>query len=161
MNKITERIGRLIASARRGHRYKLERAILEFTEQIVARMAAKEITPTTLAERMQVEPPYVSKILRGTSNFTLDSMIKICSAVDAEFCFHVRPREVTATWEEYPLLKFHYKIPAKRAQPLTPVPRYNVSTPLLRISTAPHAQPDTFSAGSSNKKDAESPLLSA
>jgi transcriptional regulator with XRE-family HTH domain len=101
MHPIVARVKNLVTSARNGHRYKVESSILEFTEQIVARMEQKDISPKSLAERMGVKPSYVSKILRGTSNFTLDSMIKICSAVDAEYCPHVRPMEVTAVWEAF------------------------------------------------------------
>jgi transcriptional regulator with XRE-family HTH domain len=129
MNAITERIRRLVASARSGHTYKVERAILEFTERIYARMLQKGISPSALAERMGVEPPYVSKILRGTSNFTLDSMIKICSAVDTEFCFHVRPKEVTAAWVEYEYLssKIRTHFHASGSENVAKGDRYNVT----------------------------------
>jgi hypothetical protein len=45
--------------------------------------------------RMDVRPPYVSKILRGTSNFTLDSVIKLCSAVESDFVFAIVPKNTT------------------------------------------------------------------
>ena len=128
MHPIVERVKALVASARHGHRYKVESSILEFTEQIVARMEQKEISPKSLAERMGVKPSYVSKILRGTSNFTLDSMIKICSAVDAEYCFHVRPIEVTAVWETYETVspvvsvEFHTSTTADSARSPAPPP---------------------------------------
>lgn len=115
---IRERIERLTRVARQGHRYKVERAILKFTEQIAERMRQKGISPKELAEKINVEPPYVSKIMRGTSNFTFDSVIKLCSALDAEFCFHVRPIEVVAHWIEYTSMKLHVFTPPTRIQSL-------------------------------------------
>jgi transcriptional regulator with XRE-family HTH domain len=136
MHPIAERVKALVASARHGHRYKVESSILEFTEQIVARMEQKEISPKSLAERMGVKPSYVSKILRGTSNFTLDSMIKICSAVGAEYCFHVRPIEVTAVWETYETVspvvsvEFHTSPAADSARS----DRYDVNVSVLGVA---------------------------
>jgi transcriptional regulator with XRE-family HTH domain len=98
MSNIAKRIKALIASAQNSHSYKLERAILKFTEQLTLRMKDIGVSPSLLAEKIKVKPPYVSKILRGTSNFTLDSIIKISTALESEFIFDLVPKESSKSW---------------------------------------------------------------
>ena len=99
MSNITKRIGALIEAARNNHAYKLERAILKFTEKLSLRMTELGMSPSGLAKKISVKPPYISKILRGTSNFTFDSLIKIASAVDCDFVFDLVPKEASQKWE--------------------------------------------------------------
>ena len=98
MNSLKQRIQRLIGSARNSHGYKLERAILRFTELLSLRMKAVNLGPTELAAKIDAKPPYISKILRGKSNFTFDSIIKLCSAVDADFVFDLVPKDQKQKW---------------------------------------------------------------
>lgn len=98
MNKITERLKRLVAGMEDRHAFKLESAILKFTRLLRERMERVDVSPTELAKRIEAKPPYISKILRGKSNFTFDSVIKLCSAVDADFVFDVVPKNQKANW---------------------------------------------------------------
>jgi transcriptional regulator with XRE-family HTH domain len=91
----------LVDSAVGGHTFKVESAILKFTELLSLRMKERGITTSALAEKINVKPPYVSKILRGTSNFTLDSIIKIASAVEADFVFDLVPKETNQKWNSF------------------------------------------------------------
>ena len=45
--------------------------ILEITEVICQKMAEKKMTRKSLAEKLSISPPAVTKILNGNSNFTL------------------------------------------------------------------------------------------
>jgi plasmid maintenance system antidote protein VapI len=98
MTDIVHNIKELFSAGRKTHAYKLERAILRFTELLSRRMNQLGIGPSRLAEKIDVKPPYVSKILHGKSNFTFDSIIKLCTAVDADFVFDVRPKEKKSQW---------------------------------------------------------------
>ncbi|MCE9615080.1 MAG: helix-turn-helix transcriptional regulator [Lentisphaerae bacterium] len=61
--------------------YWVERAVLEFTEALVTRMASAGVSRAELARRIGCSPAYVTKILGGRTNFTLESMVRIASAV--------------------------------------------------------------------------------
>ncbi|MDQ0290205.1 helix-turn-helix domain-containing protein [Oligosphaera ethanolica] len=64
--------------------YWLEGVKIEFAEQILAQMDARGMSRKELARRLGTSPAYVTKILRGTTNFTLESMVSIARALDCE-----------------------------------------------------------------------------
>lgn len=90
----------MFAQARQTHTYKLETAKLEFTEGLVALMEKQGVTQSDLAKRIGVSPAYITKILRGTTNFTLDTMVKIATALEAEYCCHLQPAGARTQWFE-------------------------------------------------------------
>jgi transcriptional regulator with XRE-family HTH domain len=62
--------------------YWLEGVKIEFTEQMLAQMDALSISRKDLAQRLGVSPAYITKILRGSTNFTLKSMVGIARALN-------------------------------------------------------------------------------
>ncbi|MGL4398710.1 MAG: helix-turn-helix domain-containing protein, partial [Luteolibacter sp.] len=46
---------------------------------------------TALADKIGSSPAYITKILRGETNFTLDSMVKIATALGCELTIGLRP----------------------------------------------------------------------
>lgn len=88
----------LLAEAKKGEAYWLEGAVLEFTEDMVARMAEQKVSRTDLARRIGCSPAYVTKILRGSTNFTLESMVKIARALGCEFRMHLQPDGRQTQW---------------------------------------------------------------
>ena len=84
--------------ARDSHTYHVEAAVLEFTEELVERMEQKGISRSELARRIDSSPAYITKILRGNSNFTLDSMVKIARALDCTYRSHLEPAGCESKW---------------------------------------------------------------
>jgi transcriptional regulator with XRE-family HTH domain len=74
----------LFASARATLAYKVERTIITFTEQVIGKMEIAGLSRTALAEKLEASPSYVTKFLRGGTNFTLESMIKVGEALDCD-----------------------------------------------------------------------------
>jgi len=97
MNEKTE-FQRLMEQARNTHSYRLEGAVLEFTEEMVARMDKLGVNRTELARRINSSPAYITKILRGTTNFTLDSMVKISHALGCTYRSHLEPEGCDTQW---------------------------------------------------------------
>ena len=85
MNPNTESFASLLEDARSNDAYFEERAILEFTEQVVAKMHERKISKKELAERMNVSPAFVTKFLSGDNNFTFCLVVKVARALDMEF----------------------------------------------------------------------------
>lgn len=67
-----------------------ELAILEFTESVCKVMEERDISRSALAESLGVTKANVSKMLRGDTNFTLKSMVRVALALGAE----LRPQVV-------------------------------------------------------------------
>lgn len=99
------RLQALMAEARQTHAYKAQGASLEFTEDMVRLMQDLKMTNSELALRISASPAYVTKILRGGTNFTLDTMVKIATALDAEFRCHLQRRGLESTWVDYTVVK--------------------------------------------------------
>jgi hypothetical protein len=76
----------------------VESAKLEFTEEMLGRMKEMEITKTALAERLQVQPSIVTRLVSGHNNFTLRTMVKIARRLDSRLCFHLEPEGTKACW---------------------------------------------------------------
>lgn len=58
------------------------RLSLAFTEDLIHRMDALGMTRAQLARAIDKSPAYVSKILNGDTNFTLETMAALAEAVD-------------------------------------------------------------------------------
>ena len=75
--------------------YLTERAVLDFTEYVVQCMKTAGISRTELARRIKTSPAYITKILRGNTNFTLESMVRIAKALDCDLQMHLATTKTT------------------------------------------------------------------
>lgn len=88
----------LFAEARKGDRFWVEGAILEFTADIERLMDQQGITKTELAARLGTSQAYVTKVLRGTANFTMETMVKLSRAVGGTCHVHVAHEQAKVRW---------------------------------------------------------------
>jgi transcriptional regulator with XRE-family HTH domain len=88
----------MMSAARETHTFKVETAKMEFTEDLVRLMNERGFSNSDLARAIGVNPAYITKILRGTSNFTLDTMVKIATALDCEYRSHLQPIGRRTQW---------------------------------------------------------------
>ena len=88
----------LFASVRDSLPHKVESAILGFTEQIGERIKALGFSRSELAVKLDASPAYVTKFMSGSTNFTLESMVKVADALDCEIRVDVVPRYSPAVW---------------------------------------------------------------
>lgn len=68
--------------------------ILEFTEGLYGLMEDNNISRKELAKRLGTSPAYITKVLRGDVNFTIDSMVRLAKAVGATIQVHIGPEQV-------------------------------------------------------------------
>jgi transcriptional regulator with XRE-family HTH domain len=66
--------------------------ILDFTEGLHKMMEANGVSRSELARRLGVSPAYITKVLRGNVNFTLDSMVRLVRAAGGEVSLQVSPK---------------------------------------------------------------------
>lgn len=66
-------------------------AIHDFTFEVEGRMEKLGVTQAELARRLGTSRAYVTKMLRGNANFTIESMVKIAHALEARVHIRVEP----------------------------------------------------------------------
>jgi len=91
IEQVHKEIQAALNAARKTHEYRAEGASIEFTNAMVTRMREAGVSRSELARKINVHPAYISKLLRGLTNFTLDTMVKIANALNCEFRLHLQP----------------------------------------------------------------------
>lgn len=72
-------------------------AIMEFTEELSRWMEQNRVSRSELAARIGVSAPYITKILKGNVNFTIDTMVRLARAVGANLQLHLAPMDACET----------------------------------------------------------------
>jgi transcriptional regulator with XRE-family HTH domain len=78
--------------------YWIERAKLEFTNDIFSRMKNRGVSKSELASRLEVSPGMVTRLLSGRNNFELATMVRIAIALDCKYLSHLQPLEAKTFW---------------------------------------------------------------
>jgi len=81
----------LFALARKDPEYHKELAILAFTDELCRVMAEQGVTRTELGRRIGSSQAYISRVLNGGANFTLESMTKMSCALGMEMDIRLKP----------------------------------------------------------------------
>jgi len=64
--------------------FRLETQLYDLTEKICRKMDEKGINRTQLANRLDVTPAAITKILKGNSNFTLKTLLSLADALEMD-----------------------------------------------------------------------------
>lgn len=74
----------------------------EFLEDVVRRMETQDVKRADLAEKLNSTRPWVTKLLRGDTNFTLRTMVKVAMVLGGSLHMHIADRNAVVRWKEYP-----------------------------------------------------------
>jgi transcriptional regulator with XRE-family HTH domain len=110
-------------------------AILDFTEAMVREMDRQQITRAELARRLGTSPAYVTKILRGDANFTLETMVKIARALDTELRLALSP-PTTPSRQSAPRRPAGHPTVARASEVREPKTRWPARPPAKRKTAA-------------------------
>lgn len=88
----------LLEDAKQRDTYWAGKAIQDFIEDLWRLMEDQGVNKAELARRIGKTPAYVTKVFRGTSNFTIESMVKLAHALDGQLCIHVGRKESQVRW---------------------------------------------------------------
>jgi transcriptional regulator with XRE-family HTH domain len=69
-----------------------EAAILDFTEKVVDKMQLNGLSRAELAQKLGVSKPFVTKLLNGSPNMTIKTMVSIAHALECEFSAELCPK---------------------------------------------------------------------
>lgn len=89
-----------LSALKETHSYKVEVAKLEFVRGLTREMKLKQMTNADLASKIETSSAYITKALRGESNFTIDSMVKLACAVGANLHIHIADNQASVRWLE-------------------------------------------------------------
>ena len=78
--------------------YELANVEMDFTDSLEALMQRRGVNKSELARRIDTSPAYITKILRGSSNFTLETMVKLVRALNGELHVRACAKEDDARW---------------------------------------------------------------
>jgi antitoxin component HigA of HigAB toxin-antitoxin module len=98
----------LMEQARETDDYWIEKAKLDFTEEVVEHMEKRGMNRVELARRLGRSPAYVTKLLRGNNNFTLQTMVQLSQSFGCQFRIHLHSKDTHCQWLEV----FEQKKPA-------------------------------------------------
>jgi transcriptional regulator with XRE-family HTH domain len=107
-----ERYRRKLQEARSSVDYWVDGPITEFIEDVWRLMEEQKVSRAELARRLGTSRAYVTKLLGGNANFTLQTMAKVAMALGAQVHVHVADREALTRWID--------EIPAQKEQAGSP-----------------------------------------
>lgn len=96
-----DKLAAMLADLETSVSYHVESVKLEITEQIYLMMREQDISNAELARRLEKSRAYVTKILQGTANFTIESLVKIALALGCELEFQLAPKQQEQRLEDY------------------------------------------------------------
>lgn len=85
---------------------------LEFAVAIDAAIKSLGLSRKEMAEILQTSPAWVTKVLRGDVNLTIESMAKLCNAVGLDLQINVVAKRATAGTQLLPSAKFQAERPS-------------------------------------------------
>lgn len=91
----------MIEQARGMDSFWVESAILEITEEIVARMKQLGVSKSDLAKLLGKSPAFITKLLQGNNNFTLETIVKIARRLNCQLRSHLQPAGLDSQWIDY------------------------------------------------------------
>ncbi len=80
--------------------YQAEKVAVAFLSELNAYMLAHEVTNTELARRMGVSPAYITKVFRGPSNLSIETLTKLADAIGCRVHVHLANHEADVRWFE-------------------------------------------------------------
>jgi|APCry4251928276_1046603.scaffolds.fasta_scaffold410068_2 transcriptional regulator with XRE-family HTH domain len=88
----------LFQRAQKTDSYWAEKIILKFTNQLYRLLKNKNLSKKEFAEKIGTSQAYITKVLRGDANFTIETMVKLTRALDGSLEIQVMPKEENVAW---------------------------------------------------------------
>lgn len=82
--KMNKALSALLERAQSSDSYWVEQAKFDFAVALEQRRRAANMTGAGMAEKIGTSAAYISKVLRGDSNFTIETMVKLARATGGQ-----------------------------------------------------------------------------
>ena len=114
---VAEQFQTMLEEMKRHDSYHVEAAKVELSEQIYLAMESAGVTEADLARRISASRAYINKVLQGSTNFTIESLVKIGRALGQDFKFEFVPNAVS----ELAVESKHRETKKARARPASAI----------------------------------------
>ena len=74
--------------------------VIEFTEDLDRLMKEKKVSRAELARRIGSSRAYITKLMGGGANFTLQTMVKLAMALDGAVHIHISDKRAITRWKD-------------------------------------------------------------
>lgn len=78
--------------------YLAEKLSVAFLAELNTQMKSLDVSNAELARRMDVSPAYITKVFRGPSNLSVETLAKLAKAVDCEVHLHLASCNARVRW---------------------------------------------------------------
>ena len=99
MTNYNKKFKSILKKAKKNHSYWIERITLNFASSLHKIMEEKQVTGSELSRRIESSPAYITKVLRGDANYTVETMVKLAMALDSEVEIKIKPRTYDDEWQ--------------------------------------------------------------
>ena len=79
--------------------------VLDFTRDLCRLMEEKKMSRAELARRIGTSRAYITRLLAGSANFTLATMVKLAMAFDGVLHVHIADKRAITRWQDRPWKK--------------------------------------------------------
>ncbi len=98
LKKNLERYRHFLQEARKSVDFWVDGPITEFAEDIWRLMEEQKVSRAELARRLGTSRAYITKLLGGNANFTLQTMTKVAMALGSTIHVHVADQKAITRW---------------------------------------------------------------
>lgn len=131
---VANRFANLFERFEQSENYHLDAAKVEISEQIYLAMEQQGVSKAELARRLGKSRAYVTKVLQGSTNFTLESLVRIARALDYQLDLQFSPRhrasELDELWEAGRRSASHSRMPFRPSREYIKL----IETPLRAVT---------------------------
>ena len=77
----------------------IEWAKINIAEQIAQALRREDVSKAELARRLNKSRAYITQILQGGANFTIESLVRIALTLNCDFDFRLKPKSFIQSWQ--------------------------------------------------------------
>lgn len=78
--------------------YQAEKLAVDFLAELNAFMQAHNVSNAELARKAGVSPAYITKVFRGPSNLSIETLTKLAHAIGCKIHLHLANHDVDVRW---------------------------------------------------------------
>lgn len=78
--------------------YQAEKLAVDFLAELNAFMQANRVSNAELARRVGVSPAYITKLFRGSSNLSIETLTKFAAAIGCKVHLHLAQQSADVRW---------------------------------------------------------------
>lgn len=103
--KSSKKLAAWIEEGRKSDNFWIEETKLDFALALEKQLKVSGLNYSALAKKIGTSPAYITKVFRGDSNLTIESMVKLTRATGGRLNILIRNNDLTAArnWERIPL----------------------------------------------------------